>query len=148
MARPLRIQFRGAYYHVTARGVGRGVIYFDGTDYEQFVVLLGRAHGRSELRRQSAQIKKQRSNLVRMRTLEEVSDDEFQAVRSELREREDNLVVQIENPGKRQPDGHLALKVFELSQTLVDAKLVPTIRKPFDILAEGPLVQQTRDPRN
>ena len=38
MARPLRIEFPGALYHVTARGAKRGDIYLDDADREQFLV--------------------------------------------------------------------------------------------------------------
>jgi REP element-mobilizing transposase RayT len=36
MARPLRIEYEGALYHVTARGNERKRIYFTKTDYEKF----------------------------------------------------------------------------------------------------------------
>ena len=36
MAWPLRIEFKGAFYHVTARGNERGNIYFSSADYEKF----------------------------------------------------------------------------------------------------------------
>jgi len=36
MARPLRIQYEGAVYHVTARGNERGKIFFSKRDYEKF----------------------------------------------------------------------------------------------------------------
>ena len=36
MARPLRIEFDGAFYHVTARGNERGTIYYTNADYEKF----------------------------------------------------------------------------------------------------------------
>jgi putative transposase len=41
MARPLRIEFAGALYHVTARGNARAVIYEDDEDRRQFLALLG-----------------------------------------------------------------------------------------------------------
>ncbi len=41
MARPLRIEFPGAVYHLTARGDGREDIYLDEKDREQFLGLLG-----------------------------------------------------------------------------------------------------------
>lgn len=37
MARPLRIQYPGAYYHVTCRGNERQKIYRDDTDYNVFL---------------------------------------------------------------------------------------------------------------
>lgn len=36
MARPLRIEYEGALYHVTARGNERGKIFFTKTDYRKF----------------------------------------------------------------------------------------------------------------
>ncbi|MGZ5051465.1 MAG: transposase [Methylobacter sp.] len=40
MARPLRIEFAGALYHVTARGNGREDIYRNAADHQQFMMLL------------------------------------------------------------------------------------------------------------
>lgn len=41
MARPLRIEYRGAHYHITSRGDRREVIYIDNGDREIFLSLLG-----------------------------------------------------------------------------------------------------------
>lgn len=41
MARPLRIEFAGALYHITARGNERKAIYFDDQDRRGFLELLG-----------------------------------------------------------------------------------------------------------
>lgn len=43
MARPLRIEYEGAFYHVTARGNERRDIYFGKTDYEKFKAYLKEA---------------------------------------------------------------------------------------------------------
>lgn len=43
MARPLRIQFENAYYHVTCRGNARQEIFRDDEDRESFLKLLGRS---------------------------------------------------------------------------------------------------------
>lgn len=43
MARALRIQFPGAFYHITCRGVERRSIYEDNQDRERFVALLRRS---------------------------------------------------------------------------------------------------------
>jgi REP element-mobilizing transposase RayT len=43
MARPLRIEFPGAVYHVTARGDGRQAIFRDDADRERFLVILDNA---------------------------------------------------------------------------------------------------------
>ena len=40
MARPLRIEFPGAFYHVTCRGNQRRVIFIDDNDRHKFLVLL------------------------------------------------------------------------------------------------------------
>lgn len=40
MARPLRIEFPGAVYHVTARGNGRQAIYLNDTDRRHFLAVL------------------------------------------------------------------------------------------------------------
>ena len=40
MARPLRLQFEGALYHVTARGNAREFIFRTSSDYERFLSLL------------------------------------------------------------------------------------------------------------
>ncbi|MCP4320700.1 MAG: transposase [Alteromonadales bacterium] len=37
MARPLRIEFDGAFYHVTSRGNARQNIYLNGSDYLLFL---------------------------------------------------------------------------------------------------------------
>lgn len=37
MARPLRIEFAGALYHVTSRGDGQEDIYLDDTDREIYL---------------------------------------------------------------------------------------------------------------
>jgi REP element-mobilizing transposase RayT len=41
MARPLRIEFAGAIYHVTSRGNARAAIYLDDDDREEFLKVLG-----------------------------------------------------------------------------------------------------------
>ncbi len=37
MARPWRIQYEGAIYHVMSRGVGRGKIFLANDDYSRFL---------------------------------------------------------------------------------------------------------------
>ncbi len=50
MARPLRIEFPGALYHVTARGNARQDIYLDARDSGRFLDLLGEVCARYEWR--------------------------------------------------------------------------------------------------
>jgi len=45
MARPLRLEFAGALYHVTSRGDRREAIYEDDADHEQFLEALGHVIG-------------------------------------------------------------------------------------------------------
>ena len=44
MARPLRIAYPGAFYHVVNRGLEQRVIFADRTDYASFLNLLQRLH--------------------------------------------------------------------------------------------------------
>ena len=50
MAPPLRIEYPGAYYHVTSRGNERKAIFRDDQDREKFLDLLGRAVDEFHLR--------------------------------------------------------------------------------------------------
>jgi REP-associated tyrosine transposase len=43
MARPLRVEYEGAFYHVTSRGNERGKIFFSEADYEKFLTYLREA---------------------------------------------------------------------------------------------------------
>ena len=44
MARPLRIQYPGAFYHIMNRGVSRRKIFLRKTDYEEFLKTLSECH--------------------------------------------------------------------------------------------------------
>lgn len=46
MARPLRLEFAGAFYHVTSRGDGQEDIYLDDTDKRSFLDVVERVCGR------------------------------------------------------------------------------------------------------
>ena len=50
MARPLRIEYAGAHYHVTARGNERKAIFREDSDRENFLDLVGRAVEQFHLR--------------------------------------------------------------------------------------------------
>ena len=41
MARPLRIEYPGAYYHVMNRGLARSNIFLDDNDRQRFLGLIG-----------------------------------------------------------------------------------------------------------
>ena len=108
-----------------------------------------------------------------MRLMDEVNQETFAAKSTELRERLARLSLEVEaNDRNRAETAELAEKVFELSQTLETkwfvsnsaekrqllktvclnfslqgATLVPTIRKPFDVLAKGLSVPLSRGDR-
>ncbi len=46
MARPLRIQYPGALYHITSRGNERKRIYLDDSDRKKFLEILEDYHDR------------------------------------------------------------------------------------------------------
>lgn len=48
MARPLRLEFAGAIYHVTARGNAQEPIYLDDGDRDRFLTTLARVVKRYE----------------------------------------------------------------------------------------------------
>ncbi len=131
-----------------------------------------RIHGEklSELQRQQTNLKNQRDRLLNLRILDEIDEKTFAAKDTELRDREARVMLELEGHGRQTSENaDLAIKVFELSQalrtkwdsaetpdkrrileilclnfSLADATLCPTMRKPFDALAEGLSVQSGR----
>ena len=114
-----------------------------------------------------------KQRLLDLRLLDEIEADTFAAKQNELRAKETRLLTKLEGFDRQQSErGELAVKVFELSQalgskwlaadiaekrllleiiglnwTLDGVNLVPQMRKPFDLLAEGLLVQSSRGDR-
>ncbi|MGE5611927.1 MAG: zinc ribbon domain-containing protein, partial [Bacillota bacterium] len=108
-------------------------------------------------------VQQQKDRLVNMRLNDEIDSDAFARKQAELRERIGEIQLQLEAADREQSEiGELAIKAFELSQslpqrwviadiavkrqileivclnwTLDGVSLVPTIRKPFSVLAEG-----------
>ena len=125
---------------------------------------------RAEIQRQMSLAVNQQHRLVDMRINREVDADIFAGKQTELRDRIADLKLQLDVVDRSNDEMcDLAVKVFELSQALRqkwltadyatkrrileivflncrldDVTLVPTIRKPFDVLAEGLLVQSSR----
>jgi site-specific DNA recombinase len=125
---------------------------------------------RAELQRQMSFAVNQQNRLVDMRIEEEIDAELFAAKQTALRDRIASLKLQLDVIDRSHDEMcDLAVKVFELSQALHqkwltadyatkrrileivflncrldDATLVPTIRKPFDVLAEGLFVQSSR----
>ena len=121
------------------------------------------AEHRVELTRQLTVLQNQQDRLLNLRLLEEIDESTFAAKNTEFRDRIAQVKLQLEACDRRRTEhGEIALKAFELSQTLREkwvtadyqakrrlleivclnfrldgVSLVPTIRKPFDVLAEG-----------
>ena len=123
-----------------------------------------------ERQQELAKVRDQQKRLLNLRLMEEIESDTFAAKSQELRDREAELKMLIDFADR---DRHeiidLAVKAFELSQSLrerwvtadflakrkmleivclnwklVDVTLVPTTRKPFDLLIEGPPKKESR----
>ena len=124
-----------------------------------------------ELQGRRNQIIHQQKQLLNLRLLEEVDADTFAAKAQELRDEEAALRLQIEGTSRNRHEIiDTAIKAFELSQNLrakwfaadwvakrrileivclnwkLDGvSLVPEWRKPFDLLAEGLQMKDSRD---
>ena len=124
---------------------------------------------RTELQRQETLIAAQQDRLLNLRIADQVNEKTFNSKQTELRDRLAAIKLQVDALDRtRDENAELASRVFELSQTLrakwltadyaekrkileivwlncqlVDATLIPTIRKPFDVLAEGLLTEES-----
>lgn len=125
------------------------------------------------VRRELDAVRRQKERLLNLRLLDEIESDTFAEKQAELRSKETRLQTKLEGQGRQQSErNELAVKVFELSQaltskwlaadiaekrllleiiclnwTLDGVNLVPQMRKPFDVLAEGLLVSLSRGDR-
>ena len=125
---------------------------------------------RAELTRQETLIIQQQDRLLNMRLADDIDQEVFARKHTEMRDRLASIKLQLDVLDRSHDEtAELAAKVFELSQTLRnqwltadyaakrrlleivflncrldDVTLVPTIRKPFDVLAEGLLVSSSR----
>ena len=115
-------------------------------------------------------LREQQSKLLNFRLSDEIDADTYAAKSTELRDRIARLSVKLEATDRnREEQADLALATFELSQALAekwltadlaekrhlleivvlnfvldDVSLVPTMRKPFDLLVEGLTVSSNR----
>lgn len=122
------------------------------------------------MNKQVAELQRQQDELLNLRLLKEIGTDQFAKKSSELRDRENQITIEIESLGRnRHENADLAIRAFELSQdliakwnradfeakrrlleilclnlTLTDANIYPEWRKPFDMLAEGLLLEKCR----
>jgi DNA invertase Pin-like site-specific DNA recombinase len=128
---------------------------------------------RAELQRQETLLVQQQDRLLNLRLANDVDQETFARKGTEIRDRLAAIKLQQDALARSHDEtAELASKVFELSQTLrsqwltadYDAKrrileivclncklddvtLVPTMRKPFDVLAEGLVSEKSRDDR-
>ncbi len=128
---------------------------------------------RAELQRQETLIVAQQDRLLNMRLSEDIDQETFARKHTEMRDRLASIKLQLDVLDRSHDENaELAAKVFELSQTLRqqwltadytakrrmleivflncrldDVTLVHTIRKPFDVLAEGLLSENSRGKR-
>jgi site-specific DNA recombinase len=126
-----------------------------------------------ETQRQLALLRNQQDRLLNLRLLEEIDAETFARKNTELRDRIATLALQAEACDRgRAEHSDIALKAFELSQSLAekwltadyaakrhileiiclnfrldDVSLCPTMRKPFDVLAEGLILKSSRGDR-
>lgn len=126
-----------------------------------------------EINRQISLLHSQQSRLINMRMLDEIDGDTFVSTKTELRDREAKLELQLSALKRvRHEVVDLAIKAFELSQSLSSrwfradhaekrrimeivclnflldgVSLCPIWRKPFEIVSEGLLVSSSRAER-
>ncbi len=125
---------------------------------------------RAELQRQETLLVQQQDRLLNMRLADDIDQETYARKGTEIRDRLASIKLQLDALDRSHDENaELASKVFELSQTLrqqwltadYDAKrrileivclnckldgttLVPVIRKPFDVLAEGLVSKNSR----
>ena len=120
-----------------------------------------------------ASVRRQQKRLTNHLLLEEIDPSTYAETARDLRDREAELKLKIDATDRsRHEIIDIAVKAFELSQslrekwfsadfdakrrileilclnwTLEGATLVPTMRKPFDLLAKGLILKDSRDDR-
>ena len=116
-----------------------------------------------EIKRELTRVEGQKNELLNLRLSGEIDPDTYASKSTEFRDRASHLTILIDAGNRNQEElAEITLKTFELSQSLkhklftadYDAKrrildivclnflledvtLVPTMRKPFDMLVEG-----------
>ena len=126
-----------------------------------------------DLQQHIAQTKQLRDRLLNLRIMEEITTDTYAAKGTELRDRLATLELQLQAQGRgRDEHADLAIKVFELSQSLKDKwftaesqekrqlleiiclnltlkeeNVVFSMRKPFDVLTSGLIPPDNRGDR-
>lgn len=124
---------------------------------------------RAELQRQASLLVAQQDRLLNLRIDDQIDEEMFVRKQPEVRDRLASIKLQLDVVDRSHDEtAELTLKVFELSQTLqdqwlttdpaakrrileivclncrlVDGKLSPAIKKPFDVPVEGLLVPES-----
>ena len=130
----------------------------------------GAAAREEEMKRRHSAIVDQQKRLLNLRLLEEIDSDTYAEKATELRDEEARLRFELEASSRERYEiADIAIKAFELSQnlraqwvtadyaakrrileivclnwTLDGVSLIPTMRKPFDMLAEGLVWKNSR----
>ncbi len=128
---------------------------------------------RAELQRQETLLVQQQDRLLNLRLADDIDQETFARKSTEIRDRLASIKLQLDALDRSHDEtAELASKVFELSQTLRSqwltadynakrrileivclncrldgATLVPEMRKPFDVLAEGLVSEKSRGDR-
>ena len=128
---------------------------------------------RDELQRQLSKVIDQQDRLLNLRLADEIDEQTFAKKQREHRDREADLRLKIDVTDLSHDEvADLAVKVFELSQSLIEkwltadyaekrrmleitclnleldgATLCAQMRKPFDVLAEGLISEESRSER-
>ncbi len=129
---------------------------------------------RAELQRQETLLVQQQDRLLNLRLADEIDQNTYAHKATQLRDRLASIKLQLDVIDRSHDENsELAVNVFELSQTLReqwltadynakrrileiiclnctldDVTLCLTMRKPFDVLAEGLINEKSRDDRN
>jgi site-specific DNA recombinase len=127
----------------------------------------------AQVKRQHAEVLVEQDRLLTLRLHDEIDAETFAVKGTDLRDKVAHLRLQIEAADRgRDEMADIVVKAFELSQTLTEkwvqansaekrrileivclnfslngVSLCPTMRKPFDLLVEGLLFQQSRGER-
>jgi DNA invertase Pin-like site-specific DNA recombinase len=158
-------------------------IKIDDTKIREWFAMVLRSQTRDDLQQakdersahqaQLTKLKDQQDRLLNLRLLEEIDSDTFASKQTELRDKEAELQLKIDVQTRSHAEvSDLAIKVFELSQSLADrwvtadypekrrildivglnyrlegSNLSIDVRKPFDVLIKGVKKKQSRADR-
>ena len=97
----------------------------------------------AELSRQVVMVRNQEDQLLNLRLMDEIEEQPFARKGRELRDRLAQLNLQVDAATTAEPNTP-RLRSKRLNFSLEGVTLVPTMRKPFDVLAEGLVSENSR----